>query len=143
MNSNLLTFCMAAGRAVEQRAREAETIAVIAAHHAAVFGGLLAHDEVSAGHGGAVAHDQDDGIKQNLFHFSDSKVFVVQKYVFFCDYWIFLQLYAWRVMSQLFSVPDNNLRLSRMTLYWMRFNSYRNKDFADSTKSSRFSFLIL
>ncbi len=27
--------------------------------------------------------------------------------------------------------------------YWIRFNSYRSKDFADSTKSSMFSFIIL
>ena len=27
--------------------------------------------------------------------------------------------------------------------YWIRFNSYMSKDFADSTKSSMFSFIIL
>ncbi len=37
-------------RAVEKRAREAEAVAVVAAHHAAVLRGLLADDEVGACH---------------------------------------------------------------------------------------------
>ena len=38
---------------------------------------------------------------------------------------------------------QNDFNLLLMIPYWIRFNSYRYKDSAESTKSSRFSFLIL
>ena len=52
VDGDLLIGRVPSGGTVEQRAGEAEAVAVVGTHHAAVGGGLLSDDQVGAGHGG-------------------------------------------------------------------------------------------
>ena len=68
VDGDLLAFGMASGRAVEQRAGEAETVAVVTAHYTPILRGLLAHNQVGARHGRHPTRCHDQYKKDNLLH---------------------------------------------------------------------------